>query len=277
MKITKHISFYYVETRITYINTIIESANNYEIETDIFIHTNNPNLQVTNLNAYTNGKLEIVYHDLTHIHPYFLTWFSRDLLYKQRNNYDIFMYIEDDILVPYKAIAYWLEYSDKCIEMNFNLGFVRIEIENGEEYITDVLRTQLDTIIIVNNILYCVNNKNPYCAFWIYNKKEFNAFANSKNYSLDSYIVYNYEKYYQIREISAFGWNVPGINHYKNTLIPIVNNKLIGDCKIYHMPNNYVENESNKHIMTPFDNAINWETINKSMNYVVDAKKDDNI
>jgi hypothetical protein len=259
MKITKHISFYYLETRIIYINTIIESTNNYEIETDIFIHTNNPNLQVTDLNAYRNGKLEIVYHDLTHIHPYVLTWFSRDLLYKQRNNYDIFMYIEDDILVPYKAITYWLEYSNKCIEMNYNLGFVRIEIENGEEYITDLVRTQLDTIVTLNNRLYCVNNKNPYCAFWIYNKNEFNAFANSKYYSLDAYNLNTHKEfYYMIREVSAFGLHSKVCNWYKNTLIPIVNNKLIEDCKIYHMPNNYIMDKRQGFATIKFNDAIIW-------------------
>ena len=258
MKITKHISFYYLESRIIYINKIIESTNNYELETDIFIHTNNPNLQVTDLNTYRNGKLAIIYHDLTEIHPHFLTWLSRDLLYKQRNDYDIFMYIEDDILVPYKAIAYWLEYSDKCIEMNFNLGFVRIEIENGEEYITDLFGEKLDTIVTLNNRLYCVNNKNPYCAFWIYNKNEFNAFVNSKYYSLDNYNL-NKEFYCMIREYSAFGLHSKGCDWYKSTLIPIVNNKLIEDCKIYHMPNNYVIDKTNKFATIKMNEAINLQ------------------
>jgi hypothetical protein len=48
------------------------------------------------------------------------------------------MYIEDDILVPSKAIKYWLEYNEKLIEYNCNLGFVRIEVDNNIEYITDL-------------------------------------------------------------------------------------------------------------------------------------------
>jgi hypothetical protein len=175
------------------------------------------------------------------------------------------MYIEDDILVPYKAIEYWLEYSDKCIEMNYNLGFVRIEIENGEEYITDLLREQLDTFITLNNIMYCINNKNPYCAFWIYNKKEFNAFANSKFYSLDAYNLnstkYNlniYKGNYMIRELSAFGLHSKVCNWYKNTLIPIVNNTLIEDCKIYHMPNTYIMDKREGFATIKFNDAIIW-------------------
>ena len=44
MKITKHISFYYLENRIAYINNIIDETNKYEYTTDIFIHTNNIDL-----------------------------------------------------------------------------------------------------------------------------------------------------------------------------------------------------------------------------------------
>ena len=57
------------------------------------------------------------------------------------------MYIEDDILVPWKTIQYWLEYNEKLISMNYNLGFVRIEVDNNIEYITDLHGLQFDTII----------------------------------------------------------------------------------------------------------------------------------
>ena len=130
MRIVKHISFYYLEERIKYINRIIDETNKYEYTTDIFIHTNNEKLLENSFNNYTNGSIKVIYHDLSNIHPFYLTWKCRDLLQEQKNDYDAFIYIEDDILVPYKAIKYWLEYNEKLIEMNYNLGFLRVEIEN---------------------------------------------------------------------------------------------------------------------------------------------------
>jgi hypothetical protein len=109
MKITKHISFYFLIDRIMYINT-------YEYRTDIFIHTNNIDLHKEMFNNYTNGYIKIIYHDLSNTHPFYLTWKCRDLLQQQRDEYDIFMYIEDDILVPYKAIKYWLKYNQILLE-----------------------------------------------------------------------------------------------------------------------------------------------------------------
>jgi len=252
MRITKHISFYYFENRILYVNKIIDETNNYELETDIYIHTNNKNLEESAFNKYTNGCIKIVYHDLSHINPFYLTWKCRDLLRQQKDEYDIFMYIEDDILVPYKAIKYWLEYNEKLIEMKYNLGFVRIEVKNNDEYITDLEGVKFDTIINLEDKTYCVNNKSTYCAFWIYNKNEFNKFVNSKYYDIN-----NIDCFYSnmIREKSAIGLtNVNG--WYKNTIIPIINNNLIYNCRIYHMPNNYVTDKTNGFATIKFDEAI---------------------
>ena len=250
MKITKHISFFYIKDRFVYINNIIDETNKYDCITDIYIHTNDKDLQEKSFNKYTNGCIKVICHDLSNIHPYYLTWQCRDLLRKQKDEYDIFMYIEDDILVPYKAIKYWLKYNEKLIEMNYNLGFVRIEVENNVEYITDLYGTQLDTVINLDDNIYCVNNKNAYCAFWIFNKKEFNKFVNSKYYDINNIVGYG------IREKSAIGLHGNQTDFYKNTLIPIINNKLIEDCKIYHMPNNYVAMKHNLFATIKFDEAI---------------------
>ena len=256
MKITKHISFFYLENRFCYINNIIDETNKYTHKTDIFIHTNNENLSINAFNEYNNGSINIIYHDLSNIHPFYLTWKCRDLLEKQKNDYDIFIYIEDDILVPNKAIEYWLNYNEKLIEMNYNLGFLRIEIKDNEEYITDLDGIYLNNIINLDGNEYCVNDKNPYCAFWIYNKNEFNKFVDSKYYNINNISISNVYGYY-LREQSAIGLH--GMNNtfwYKNTIIPIINNKLINDCKIYHMPNNYVTCDDNSFATIKFNEAI---------------------
>ena len=250
MKISKHISFYFLKNRIIYINNIIDETNKYEYTTDIFIHTNSIDLQEGMFNNYTNGYIKIIYHDLANINPFYLTWKCRELLQKQQDEYDIFIYIEDDILVPYKAIKYWLEYNEKLIEMNYNLGFVRIEVENNIEYITDLYGEKFDNIINLNEKKYCVNNKNPYCAFWIYNKSEFNKFVNSKYYNINNISGY------KIREQSAIGLHGLNTDWYKNTLIPIINNKLIEECKIYHMQNNYVLDKNTAFATIKFDEAL---------------------
>jgi hypothetical protein len=253
MKITKHISFFYSPDRICYINKIIDKTNYYKFITDIFIHTNSNNLKTDLLNTYTNGSINIIIHDLSKINPFYLTWKCRDLLLKQIDEYDIFMYIEDDILVPSKAIEYWLDYNEQLIEMNLNLGFLRVEINNNEEYVTDLYGEKFDSILNINNTKYCINNKNPYCAFWIYNKKEFNKFVESKYYNISNISEY---ELYGIREKSGVGLHGIEINWYRGTIIPIIGDKLIESCKIYHLKNNYVVNNETLFSTIKFNDAI---------------------
>jgi hypothetical protein len=250
MIVVKHICFFYVEERIRYINNIIQEANKYKYITDIFIHTNSPTLSKECFDTYTNGSLHIIYHDLTNEHPFYLSWKCRKLLKKQKDDYDIFMYIEDDILVPMNALEYWLKYNEKMTVLGYNLGFVRIEIDdNNTEFITDLPGVPFNTTIDLDNETFCVNNINPYCAFWIYNKKEFNRYVDSDYYNLNNIMGYG------IRESSAIGLHGLNTKWYKDTLIPVKNGNLIDDCKIYHMPNNYIKS-TQSFAKIPFQNCI---------------------
>ena len=127
--------------------------------------------------------------------------------------------------------------------MNYNLGFIRIEVDNkNTEYATDIspaftygIFKPLKDIIKINNEKYIFNNTNPYCAFWIYDKKEFSRFVNSKYYDMN-----NISNEYGVAEKVGVGLHGKHTNWYKGTIIPLKNNKLHESCKIYHLPNNYV-------------------------------------
>ena len=251
MKITTHITFFYLESRIQYLNRIIDETNKYEYTTDIFIHTNKQDLDPTTFHEYTNGRLEIIFHDLTDIDPFRLAWKCRSLLQQQKDEYDIFMYIEDDILVPYKAIKYWFRHKQKMKEVNCNLGFLRIEVDDNAEYATD-LTEQLETITKFDNEPpFCVVN-NPYCAFWIYDKEEFHRFVSSEYYDVNNIRGYN------TREQSAIGLHGIYTNWYGATLIPVCegNTMLVEDCKIYHMPNNYAMDKTTVYGSIKFTEAL---------------------
>jgi hypothetical protein len=250
LKITKHISFFYKKDRLAYLNKIIDTTNNYDYYTDIYIHTNE-NFNNNELNYYQNGKIKIVIHDLSNENPFFLTWKCRDLMKSQQNEYDIFIYTEDDIQIPKKTINYWLKNYQKLLNNKYNLGFVRIEKKsNNDEYITDI-NTKLNKIVTIEKELFILNN-NPYCAMWIYDKNEFKKFVNSKYWNLTMVGAC-----YDIREQSAIGLHGKCTDWFKGTLIPIVNKRLIEDCKIYHLPNNYVNNPSTNFGKIKFNDIVN--------------------
>ena len=126
MKIANHICFFYTEqtaSRFEYVNKIILETNKYVYQTDIFIHTN-VEWSKDLLSAYNNGNITVIVHGLSNENPFYLSWKCRPVLLTQVDDYDIFMYIEDDMLVPTESINYWLKYKDMLLEQNYNLGFI---------------------------------------------------------------------------------------------------------------------------------------------------------
>jgi hypothetical protein len=265
MKITKHIPFYYLENRIPYINRILEETAKYPATlVDVFIHTNLATLKSTDF-KYRGTKgcdihIYIVYHDLTGENPFYLTWKCRPLMAQQRFEYDVFMYLEDDILVPKEAIEYWITYNPILVPLGYNLGFLRVEcdpqISGGCEYITDLYGVRFDSFINLESKTFCINNKNAYCAFWIYDREEFGRFVES-----DLYWFYNPDGY-DIRELSGAGLHGHQMGWYKDTVIPLDLDKqgLDKGCRIYHMSNNYITNNKSPFATIPFDDAISSVT-----------------
>ena len=69
-------------------------CNNYlklSKHTTIFVHTNK-------LIKSTNKRIKFIIHNIKNEHPYKLTWKYRNLMSKQKNDYDLFIYGEDDII-----------------------------------------------------------------------------------------------------------------------------------------------------------------------------------
>ena len=74
LKCVKHISFYFFQNspKIILMNNIINNCNNYEILTDIFIHTQVETECIkrslfSSISLYTNGNIEIIKHSYQHL------------------------------------------------------------------------------------------------------------------------------------------------------------------------------------------------------------------
>jgi hypothetical protein len=238
MKITAHMTFFNsirLRYRFNYINRIIKEICNYPFETDLYIHTNE-SFDSKFLIENKKGKTHIITHDFSKNDPYYLAWSCRHLLKEQKNDYDIFIYIEDDMMIPCASLNYWLDHKDALIQNKYNLGFVRIETDvYDNEYLADLHDTlKRENTVVINNQKYVINDVNPYCGSWIYDKNEFEVFLNSPYYHGNGNIPY----IYGIREGSAIGMNGFGMNVYKNTVIPYdEKNQLHIGCKIYHLDN----------------------------------------
>lgn len=251
--------FFYNKDRIKYINTIISETSKYPYTTDIFIHTNCP-ITLDIFYPYSNGQIVVVYYNLENNelftnNPLYFPWFIRDHM-KNIKDYDVVIYLEDDILIPVNALKYWFKHKDLLLKNNYNLGFTRIEILDNKEYTTDLVYNNrnnknnfLTKNIVIDDNIYIINDINPYCAMFIYDKEEYNNFINSPYFNPNNIQIYH------IREKIAIGLHGIGMSYYKGTLIPLIDGKLDKDCRIYHLPNNYITNTSYS-ILHLFDDIV---------------------
>ena len=236
-KIAVHITFFLGKNylnRINFLRKIIDSYKKISKNLDIFIHINKKLPD-----KYKIKDVNYILHNLSLEDPYTLSWKSRKLIYEQKDIYDVFIYSEDDILFTKNNFDYWINFKDICIKNNFNLGFIRVEKNNNKIYSIDVT-TQLNKYLIINNNRFIVNDINPYCAFWIYDRQELNKFINSNIWNFN----WRNEFSYGVREMSAIGWHGLKMTRYKDTLIPLVkSNKkkyvVNLDSLIYHLTGNY--------------------------------------
>jgi beta-1,4-mannosyl-glycoprotein beta-1,4-N-acetylglucosaminyltransferase len=244
-KIAKHITFFYSESRNIniekYINKLIKAANSYKHKTDIFIHTNTKIDFSNRLEKNATGITKIIYHDITNEDPWKLPWKCRDLLKLQQNDYDIFISLEDDILIRKESLKYWLKYKDIVMKYNYNLGFFAVEVtDENIQVATNIAERKdgsdeqyLSREIFLGDKRYILNDKNPYCCSWIYDQNEFKKFVNSEFYNINNI------RGYGIAESSSIGLHGLETNWYKGTIIPFDGEYLHEGSKLFHLPNKY--------------------------------------
>ena len=233
MKIVVHICSFngknYKE-RFSYLKKIVQSYNEIDKNIQVFIHTN----KITS--KYKVKKANYILHNLKNENPFYLAWKCRPLIEKQKNEFDYFIYSEDDILFTKKNFKYWLDFKDICLKHNYNLGFLRIE-KKDKSFSTDLFQ-KMKYKTFIKGKKFVVNNINNYCAFWIYDKIEINNFINTKYWKF-KWKGKSMYAFYGIREMSAIGWHGKNMSRYIATVIPLYNEKLNSGCYINHLSNNH--------------------------------------
>ncbi len=252
MKLAAHITFFYSTRRLKYLKKVVESLLEIDENIHIYIYTNK---KLPLYSEKSNIKIKLFnYRKLLVsrfskksfisklgikwlIHPFYLAWENRDLIEKIVEEYDVQIYLEDDIEFKKENFEYWLKYKQVSNLNNYNLGFFRFEVdENRRKLLTDV-NWPLTEIIELEGHKFLLNNLNPYCGFWIMDKKELKEFVKSKEWNFEF-------NGYGVRAKAAIGWHGKNMNRYKGTIIPLqeLENNFATPIEslVHHLPNNYI-------------------------------------
>lgn len=219
MRLLVCVAFHYSPDRVKYLTEVIQGFTKYEIEVNIIIDTNiyQPPLLLSNIGIITHDNLQ---------HPFHLTSFHRQHFKAFVNDYDYFMYIEDDILLPWEAFKNYIDNFPLLWSKNYVPSFIRIEEAEGVQYVSDVVKKQTLNIIEIGGKQFThLQFPNDYHGFWIMPQKE-----------LKESMTADFTKLSDSREGNAMfaGWGLG-----KTTLVEIKDNLISPLCYSYHLPNNY--------------------------------------
>jgi hypothetical protein len=215
-KILVCIAFHYVESRVGYVKQLLQNYSTYDAVVDIIVDTN----EVIDLNAQVQ-----VHRGLAH--PYHLTRLHRRHFLNNIDSYDYFMYVEDDMLVPYAAFKEYTLNFDALWQVGCVPSFIRVEYFDEKKFITDF--TALHTINKVQiNGKFFGTLPEPYHAFWIMPKKQLQESITPDFALLDT-----------SREQAA---SYPMWELRKTPMVQIENNQISELSYSYHLPNNYSSN-----------------------------------
>jgi len=254
MKIQKlaiAVTFHYVEDRIQYLEKIAAQFHLLADEVLVHIFTNEKDVNKTHkiMSAVKQGReLEVEIHTPTYLgHPYLLTW-SHLYTFRESFNSDQsithFMYLEDDILITEKNIAYWLKSREELRSSKVIPSFLRFEKKKDSEilYSSDVItRSIFDKLprIKETESYYYVNLPYPYQGMYLLDRELMHEHLTGP-----SSVPQNTP--WDIREKAAAGLTfikIPKGCVSRNFIGYDFENKCIDpNSLIHHLPNNYVDN-----------------------------------
>lgn len=254
MRISAHIAFYcrelsVQEKRNIYITKVInEYLNTWENVTlmDIYIHTNSEEAKyiIPQLNYGSHIKVHFIVHDLSNeTNPKYLTWKHREYMEAQKNDYDIFVYLEDDTGVSNKAFQYWLKFNHKFKSKNIDLGFARVETLDNKEFFCHDILTPCGGLFKFDDTVFTWNHAH-FAAFWILDRDELHNFIGSPYWKRYCFFPNGLEKPETqfIQETAGIGFKMSYIGFFRGAFYPIdLNTRYISDmCVVYHLANNYI-------------------------------------
>jgi hypothetical protein len=243
--LTVHISFHFRPDRLANLRRVVGAISGYSgfDRKDVWVHTN----------KWFDGlpaNATVVAHDMTGLHRKQLPWLHRPLLKSQVDTYDVYMYLEDDHLVPQAAIDYWLEYEPLLSPRGLDLGFLQIETdEQGNEYVVAFHAGESCSEVEMILGQDYVRLRHNYRGFWIYTQDQLREFAERRDFcdvpTSRRHILKNAARGMQTEDTK--------------TLVPLNGSCLDSRCRVYHLTNNYWSDPDSLHAKIRYEDLLDLD------------------
>ncbi len=210
---------------------------------DLFVYSNTDKAKI--LDQFQSQKVTIMYklYDLSNEDPRLLVWKCRPVMASQKDLYDIFIYIEDDIGIPSETLQYWWEWKDILHTKQKDVGFLLVETLNQKDfYSSNVLSPSAYLPFSEKNQSF-VHIPMRYSAGWIVDKQEMKMFLRSVYWDFHCYYPHGPSKWSpHLCESSGIGYKLS----YPDCAFPTEGGKISPKCFFYHLSNTYIQKEGTR-------------------------------
>lgn len=220
----------YGNTQINFLKQILSEYNHMDFEIDVILDTTY-RLDLSlfeNINIQMNLYRRSIKRKLVFKH--------RENVVNNKDNYDLFLYTENDLLITKQNIIQYLDITKK-LPKNYITGFLRYEEKNNEKYLIDVVSewyTFRQKNILLNGEKY-FTMENLHQGSWILTKDQLEKAIKSKNFFIKPHTTNKEGILYEILESGAT--DIYTLCSFKHKVFPYEGfEKLL----IPHLPNKYI-------------------------------------
>lgn len=210
--------------------TIFVDTNSKETEKSFLENYPNYNRYKNNIKFFVHSNLE---------NSFDLTWKHREHMRNEIDNYDWFLYSENDMLITKENFYNFVNKFSKLHIYNIIPSFIRVETLKGDLYISDCIYINTFTkqeLITIDGELY-VKLNNPYHAFWLLPQYFL------KHHINDDLFVTRKSDYFDANHFPELGASYP---MWQLGMIPVVelnkDYKICEHCYSFHLNNVSVKN-----------------------------------
>lgn len=122
--------------RLDYLRQVLQAFHEYELDYEIVIDTQTPKL------IDVPGEHTTIVAHPSLAHPFFLCWCHRQHFRDRIDDFEYFLYLENDMVLPYENFLAYQRHFEQLWPAGYVPGFVRVEKHEGEEYAVDQTHLQ---------------------------------------------------------------------------------------------------------------------------------------
>jgi hypothetical protein len=233
-----HVTFHLDRGRVAYLSEAVRQLDRLKFFSKEIVVDSNAEESIELLRRLDlPGKVSV---DKNLYHPFRLAWSHRESMKKRVDEFDVFIYVEDDIYIPDSTLAYWYKEKEKLKRHGYLPGFLRVEHNRKNRLVSSDFEhpASKDSIVEIDGARYLATPF-PYQACWVYDKQtmiEFigcDAFENGwTNFAEPAYI----------RENAAIGlaYESPPEGNSSRYLLALNDDGMVSaETFVFHIPSNY--------------------------------------